>query len=180
MKTSEKTAEEKTHFYSLLTGAVRRLDFALHMIKVTQYLADVKHRNLKKTQNKVKASAGKKVRTFFSSLIPNSSNIDAFRWQPTQPTVPKHQYFRSWETQSYSVTIFPTRALKTEKDNFSNPPLRALAGCATYWSCRKRMPVLNRLKSRWWGGGTHNSRVTDFDTTPALSIELMSVCWLLF
>ena len=43
MKTSEKTAEEKTHFYSLLTGAVPRLDFVLHMIKVTQYLADVEH-----------------------------------------------------------------------------------------------------------------------------------------
>ena len=126
MKTSEKTAEEKTHFYSLLTGAVPRLDFVLHMIKVTQYLADVEHHlefEKKKPKTSLKLLLVRELIFFFPSLIPNSSNIDAFRWQPTRPTVPKHQYFRSWETQSYSVTIFSNRSFKDRKRQlFKSPP----------------------------------------------------------
>lgn len=42
------------------------------------------------------------------------------------------------------------------------------------------MLVLNlSLESQWWGE-THTDRGADFDTTPALSIKLMPVCWFLF
>ena len=157
MKTSEKTAEEKTHFYSLLTGAVPRLDFVLHMIKVTQYLADVEHHlefEKKKPKTSLKLLLVRELIFFFRVSFPTRQIL--MLSDGSRPDLQSQSISISGAGKPKATVLlsFPTGALKTEKDNFSNPPLRVLARCSTYWSCGKRMPVLNRLKSRWYGGNT--------------------------